>query len=87
MKPAGTVEQIRGRIFNPSPTITHCPCGRSLGECLRIAVSGEGCRTLDTHYQEFLEMVPDWFLLIGGIALCEAEAAYFGGNLNSEPWD
>ena len=83
---AETRSQIRARIFNPLPAITHCPCGHPLGECLRIAVSGEGCRTLDTYYSEFLEMVPDWFLLVGGIALCEA-GAHFGESLNSEPWD
>ena len=86
MKSSETSEQIRSRIWNPLPEITHCPCGHPLGECLRIAVSGEGCRTLDTHYPEFLETVPDWFLLVAGIALCEA-AALCTENPNSKPWD
>ena len=86
MKSTETVEQIGERIFNPSPAITHCSCGHPLEECLRIAISGEGCRTLDTYYSEFLEMVPDWFLLVGGIALCEA-GAHFGESPNFEPWD
>ncbi len=85
MKSSETSEQIRGRIWNPLPEITHCSCGHPLGECLWIAVSGR-CRTLDTHYLEFLEMVPDWFL-IAGMALCEAAAAHFGENPHSEPWN
>ncbi len=83
---AETRDQIRERIWNPLPVITHCSCGHPLKECLRIAVSGEGCRTLDTHYPEFLETVPEWFL-IAGLALCEAAAAHFGESPNSEPWD
>ena len=86
MARAETRDQIGGRIFNPSPAITHCSCGHPLEECLRIAISGEGCRTLDTYYSEFLKTVPEWFL-VAGVALCEVAAAHFGENPNSEPWD
>ena len=83
---AETRDQIRERIFNALPAITHCSCGHPLEECLRIAISGEGCRTLDTYYSEFLKTVPEWFL-IAGLALCEVAAAHFGESPNSEPWD
>lgn len=83
---AETRDQIRERIWNPLPEITHCPCGHHLKECLRITVSGEECRILDTYYSEFLETVPDRFLLIAGIVLCEA-AALCSESANSEPWD
>ena len=86
MARAETRDQIRSRIFNPLPEITHCSCGHSLEKCLRIAVSGEKCRTMKTHYREFLETVPDWFL-IAAMALCETAAAHFGESPNSEPWD
>ena len=86
MKSSETSEQIRGRIFNPLPEITHCTCGHALEECLWIAVSGKGCRTMKTHYLEFLEMVPDWFL-IAGMMVCEVAAAHFGESPDSEPWD
>ena len=80
---AETRDQIGGRIFNPSPAITHCSCGHPLEECLRIAISGEGCRTLDTYYSEFLKTVPEWFL-VAGMALCEVAAAHLGESLNSD---
>ena len=41
---------------------------------------------MKTHYLEFLEMVPDWFL-IAGMMVCEVAAAHFGESPNSEPWD
>ncbi len=86
MKSAESVDQIHGRVFNPPPAITHCPCGHPLEECLRVSISGEGCRILDTYYSEFLKMVPDWFL-IAATALCEAAAAHLRENPNSESWD
>lgn len=86
MKSPEIVDQIHERIFNPLPEITHCSCGHPLGECLQIFVSGEGCRTRDTHYPEFLETVPDWFL-IAGMALCKMAVVQFGESPNSEPWD
>ena len=57
-----TVDQIRDRIFNPKPAITHCPCGHSLERCLKISTGGGGVCTSDAHYSEFLKMVPEWFL-------------------------
>ena len=58
-----TAEEMHERIFNPSPVITHCPCGFSLEKCLSMSIANEECRTfLDDHYDEFLKTVPERYL-------------------------
>ena len=59
---AETAEQIHERIFNPTPAITHCPCGHSLVKCVSVTVTDD-CVFFDSpHYMEFLKTVPEWFL-------------------------
>ncbi len=58
--PPETVEQIHERIWNPSPAITHCPCGHTLGKCLSLTASCEFVH--HAHYAEFLLTTPEWFV-------------------------
>ena len=62
--PPETAEQIREKIFNPTPAITHCPCGHSLGKCVVVTVTS-ACKFIDMPlYGEFLRTVPEWFLRV-----------------------
>ncbi len=64
MMRAETDEQIRERIFNPTPAITHCPCGHSLAKCVSVTVTDDCVFPDSPNYMEFLKTVPEWFLRV-----------------------
>ncbi len=57
-----TPEEIHERIYNPSPAVTHCPCGEVLESCVDVIARG-GCSFSNRgHYSEFLKMTPEWYV-------------------------
>ena len=48
--------------WNPTPTITQCPCGHSLEKCLSVTVT-DACTFNDKlQYAEFLKTTLEWFV-------------------------